>query len=338
MDAETNKAPYHPTVSVIVPVYNGAGTIAACLESVASQDYPAGAYEVIVVENGSTDDTTAIVERYPVRLLHSEDRGPAAARNVGLASTESEIVALTDADCIADPNWLTELVKPYADAGIGGVGGAILAYDHPDRTAVEAFSAQHSPLVNYMSGEHEYLPHLYTANASYRRELVARVGGFNARMVTADDVDLSWRIQLQTGAKVGYAPGAIVRHQHRSTRLGLAKQYRQYGFGEILIDTMYRRHPGYPRGRRHQLCRLLSQVAALPRYAASAVLYRLRLAAGRITPDVAAIPGLCWLVESSNIRGKLMGLAATRFMGDARPALNLEPAALIARFFSTAQR
>jgi hypothetical protein len=257
---------------------------------------------------------------------------------MGLASSESEIVALTDADCVADANWLSELVKPYGDAVVGGIGGAILAYDHPDRTVVEVFSAEQSPLVNYMSGEGEYLPHLYTANASYRRELVVGVGGFNARMVTAEDVDLSWRIQLQTGAKVGYTPQAIVRHRHRATRSGLAKQYRQYGFGEILIDTMYRGCPRYPRGRRYQFQRLLAQVSVLPRYAASAVVYRIRLATGRITPDVAAGPGLSWLVESNNIRGKLMGLVTTRFMSDARPALSIEPATLIERFYSIAQR
>jgi glycosyltransferase involved in cell wall biosynthesis len=322
-----------PTVSIIIPVYNGQYTIAACLESLLAQTYPTDRYDVIVVENGSTDETTTIVQRYPVRLLHSPERGPASARNFGLARSDADVVAFTDADCVADPNWLSALVKPYADSRIGGVGGAILAYDHDDRTLVEMFSEEQSPLVNFVSGENEFLPHLYTANASYRRSLLDQVGGFNPNLVTAEDVDLAWRLQLQTDARLHYAPQAIVYHHHRSTRTGLARQYRQYGFGEILLDTMYGKYPGYPRSRGYQVRRLLSQAAALPRYALSAVLRQARLRAGRATPYQAVVPGLWFLIESNNIRGKIEGLIATRFMTDARPALNMRAEDLIARFF-----
>ena len=330
-------ADFTPTVSVIVPVYNGAGTIAACLESVLRQDYPANAYEVIVIENGSTDDTTAIVQRFcprhPVRLFHSHKRGPAVARNLGLTMSEADVVAFTDADCIADPAWLSELIKPYADAEVGGVGGAILAYEHANRTIVETFSEECAPLVNFVSGENEFLPHIYTANGSYRRSLVDEVEGFNPKLVTAEDVDLSWRIQLQTGARLHYAPEAVIYHHHRSTRTGIARQYRQYGFGEILLDCLYGQHPGYPRSRRYQVRRILSQIAALPRYALSAMLRRVRRATGQATPYEVAVPGLWLLIESSNVRGKLEGMLATRLMTDARPALNVRAETLIARFY-----
>jgi glycosyltransferase involved in cell wall biosynthesis len=324
---------FAPSVSVIVPVYNGADMIGACLESLLNQTYPADAYEVIVVENGSTDDTTTIVEKYPVRLFHSDKRGPSPARNLGLARSEADIVAFTDADCIADTNWLSELVKLYADPEIGGVGGAILAYDHADRSIVEMFSDEHSPLVNFVSGENEFLPHLYTANASYRRDLLNEVSGFNPNLVTAEDVDLAWRLQLQTGAKLYYAPEAIVYHHHRSTRIGLARQYRQYGFGEILLDTMYSQYPGYPRSRSFQVRRILGQIAALARYALSVIFHQVRLATGQATPYEAAVPQLWFLIESNNIRGKFEGLVATRFMSDAQPVLSMEAAILIPRFF-----
>ena len=321
------------TVSIVIPVYNGAATIAACLESTLNQTYPADAYDVIVVENGSTDDTSAIVERYPVRLLHNAERGPAPARNMGLSHSEADVVAFTNADCVADPEWLTELVRPYADPQVGGVGGAIQAYRHPQRTHVEIFSEQHSPLVNFVSGEDEFLPHLYTANASYRRDLLNEIGGLNPRLVTGDDVDVAWRLQLQTGTRLEYAPQAIIYHHHRSTHIGLARQYRQYGFGEILLDTMYRQYPGYPRSRRFQIRRIAGQVAALPRYALSAGLRQARRAAGRSTAYEAAVPILWLLIESSNVRGKLEGLIATRFMTDAQPALDMTAETLIKRFF-----
>jgi glycosyltransferase involved in cell wall biosynthesis len=324
---------FTPSVSIIVPVYNGADTIATCLESLLNQNYPAEAYEIIVVENASTDNTTDVVEKYPVRLFHSDKRGPSAARNFGVARSEADIVAFTDADCIADLYWLSELMKPYAAPEIGGVGGAILAYDHGSCDIVERFSAEYPPFVNFVSGEDEYLPHIFTTNASYRRELFSQVGGFNPNLVTAEDVDASWRFQLQAGAKVEYAPKAIVYHHHRATRTGLARQYRQYGFGEVLLDTMYGQYPGYPRDRSYQLRRLLGQVAALPRYALSAMLRQVWLSTGRATPYQAAVPKLWFLIESNNIRGKLEGLVATRFMTDAQPALNTEAEVLITRLF-----
>jgi glycosyltransferase involved in cell wall biosynthesis len=325
-------------VSVIIPVYNGARTIASCLESVLGQTYPADAYDVIVVENGSTDETSAIAERYPIRLFHSDKRGPAAARNLGLAQSDADVVAFTDADCVADAQWLSELVKPYADPEVGGVGGAILAYDHHSHTIAETFSEEHSPLVNFVSGEREFLPHLYTANASYRRSLLVETGAFDPRLVTAEDVDLAWRLQLQTGTGVYYSPQAIVYHYHRSTPAGLARQYRQYGFGEILLDTMYGKYPGYPRGRAHQIQRILSQIAALPRYAVSALLRQARLITGGATPYQAAVPRLWLRIESSNILGKIEGLAATRFMTTAQPALDMRAEELITRYFPSRKK
>jgi len=321
------------TVSIVVPVYNGAGTIATCLESLLHQNYPTEAYEIIVVENNSTDNTTQVVQKYPVRLFHSHEYGPAPARNLGLAKSEAEVVAFTDADCVADPNWLRELIKLYEVPDTGGVGGAILAYQHANRNIVEMFSDEYSPLINFAKGERVFLPDLYAANASYRRQLLKEIGGFNPRLVTADDVDAAWRLQLQTGRKLRYAPQAIIYHHHRATRKGLARQYRQYGFGEIVLDTMYGHCPTYPRNLRFQMRRMLDQLAALPRYALSAGLRQIRLATGRATRYEAAVPQLWFLIESNNLWGKLEALIATRFMIDAQPVLNMRAEVLVSRLF-----
>jgi glycosyltransferase involved in cell wall biosynthesis len=322
-----------PTVSIVIGVYNGADKISRCLESLLNQTYPADAYEIIVVENGSTDNTTEIVKKYPVRLYHNSVRGLAPARNFGLAQSTGDIVATTDDDCIADPNWLTELVKPYADPEVGGVGGAILAYNGGARNPIEIFSDKHAPLVNYMSGENEFLPHLCGAHASYRRHLLNQIGGFNPRMLTGEDIDVSWRIQLETGKKLAYTPKAIIYHHHRTTQTGLARLYRHYGFGEILLDTMYGQYPGYPRHLSFQLWRILNQATTLPRYALSVVIRQIRLITGRATPYQALEPRLWFLIESSNIRGKIEGLFATRFMKDAQPILEMDRDELIARLY-----
>lgn len=325
-----------PTVSIIVPVYNGAETVGTCIESLLAQDYPADRYDVLVIENGSTDTTSEVVSRYPVRLLHSQARGPAAARNLGLCHTQADIVAYTDADCIAHARWLSELVRAYrTDPAIGGVGGAILAYVHDRRTAVERFLDENPPLINWVSSDDQYLPHLLTANASYRTTLLRRVGGFNPYHLAADDVDLSWRMQLDLGVRLAYAPNAVIYHHHRATKLGLARMYRRTGFVEILIDTMFRDAPGYPRRRAHQVRRLIRQSVRLPIYVSAAGLRQIRLALGLIGPYEAEVPLLALLRESSNIRGKIEGLVATRFMADADTALQLEAGRMIGRLFSS---
>lgn len=324
-----------PTVSVVVPVYNGERTIAACVESLLAQDYPADRYDVTVVENGSTDATSEVVGRYPVRILHSPVRGPAAARNLGTGQSQADIVAFTDADCIAHPRWLAELARPYVDdPEVGGVGGAILAYVHQERTDVERFLDEHPPLINWVSSADQYLPHLLTANASYRRSLLVRAGGFDPTYLAASDVDLSWRLQIDLGATLSYAPKAIIYHHHRATRAGLARMYRRTGFVEILLDTMFQNAPGYTRRRMYHVQRLVGQCARLPIYLGAVAIRRLRLARGKITPYEAEVPLLAFLRESSNIRGKAEGLVATRLMTDAEPALNLEASRMIGRLFS----
>ena len=301
------ESPLFPTVTVVVPVYNGAVTIANCLESLLAQTYPADRYEIIVVENGSTDETTEVVQRYPVRLFHNEVRGPAAARNRGIQESQSDLIAFTDADCIATPNWLVELVKPFCDPAIGAVGGDIQPYRHDGRTNVELFSDQNSPWTTYLSGKHEFLPQLYTPNAAYRRSLLLAIKGFDERLLTGEDVEMSWRLQMETNTQFAYTLEAIVYHHHRSTRQGLSKQYRQYGFGEVLLDTLFGQCPGYPRSLKTQIHRLLGQIAVLPRYVASGMLRRVRLARGRIDTYEANVPWLWFLAESSNIRGKIEG-------------------------------
>ena len=94
-----------PQFSVIIPVYNGEGTIAECLEALASQDMPRREFEVIVVDDGSTDGTAAIVKQFDVKYIHQENTGPATARNVGVKNAQGKIVVFTDADCVPEPNW-----------------------------------------------------------------------------------------------------------------------------------------------------------------------------------------------------------------------------------------
>src|SRR5262245_61536984 len=105
-------------VSVIVPVFNGEKTLAACVESLLALKYPANDLELIVVDNASTDRTAEILALYRdrIRVVSENERGPAAARNNGLRAATHEIVAMTDADCVVDCDWLRFLVEPLQDS------------------------------------------------------------------------------------------------------------------------------------------------------------------------------------------------------------------------------
>lgn len=322
-----------PTISVVVPAYNAQRTLRHCLTSLFEQSYPRERYEVIVIDDGSTDTTTAIAREFGVRLHHSARRGPAAARNLGIAMSRAALVAFTDADCVAHPDWLRELAQALADPDVGGAGGPILTYVRPHQSKAERFCDECLPLVNYLSGPDEYLPHLFTANAAYRRELLVRLGGFDPGLFTGEDVDLSWRLQLNTEHTVRFAVRATIFHWHRASVAGLARQYRQYGFGEILLDTRYGDRPGYPRTRRFQLGRMLGQAQALPRYGLAALARRVRLALGRETPYGAAVPLLWLLIEVSNLRGKLEGLAATRLMTSVAGLLARDRSPFLRRYY-----
>src|SRR5262249_8941996 len=110
-----------PRVSLIVAIYNAAATLRDCLDSVLQIEYPADDIQVLCVDNASSDETPRILQAYRnrVTILHEAERGPAAARNRGLAAATGDVIALTDADCIVDRHWLRHLVAQLHDPRIG---------------------------------------------------------------------------------------------------------------------------------------------------------------------------------------------------------------------------
>ena len=187
-----------------------------------------------------------------------------------IQAATGEIIAFTDADCIAAPNWLRELILPFTEKEVSGVGGQTL--DSEPQTEVERFICSLAMFSNYRQDDC-YLPVLMTNNAAYRREDLLKINAFNARLYTGADIDLAWRIQLATGVQAVYAPEAIIYHVHRSTLRSMAKQFRRHGFGEIFLDAMYKNHPNYRRRPKQQLARMGRQCWALLTYSRS-LLYR----------------------------------------------------------------
>jgi cellulose synthase/poly-beta-1,6-N-acetylglucosamine synthase-like glycosyltransferase len=218
-------------ISVVIPVYNCRDTLSGCLDSLSGQDHPD--YEIIVVDDGSTDGTNEICESYPrVKVISVENGGPSRARNIGAAMARGEIVAFTDGDCIADRQWLKELEKGFSSPEVAGVGGNQTSpRDETDFGMLVLEIFETLGIVTYyiqtahMMGETEHNP---SCNSAYRKRVLNEVGGFDETLWPGEDVDLDYRIR-QLGYKLIYNPRALVRHYRPGTYKGFARMMRRYG-------------------------------------------------------------------------------------------------------------
>ena len=230
---------WQPTVSVVIPAYNAEATIAECIEALLAQDYPKGLTEIVVVDNGSTDDTRVIASRYPVTIAIADDiRTSYAARNHGIACSNGEVIALTDSDCIPTPTWLSDLIAPLADMNVGASLGTVEAAQ--PETLCEEFTERVQP---FARPEPRGLKTLLTINVALRRRTLEALGCFDERLPTGGDVDLGWRLQERLGLTFADAPKAKVFHRHRRRFTDVFRQYRRYGLSEVLLATIYEGEP-----------------------------------------------------------------------------------------------
>jgi len=224
-----------PNVSVIVCSYNGARTLRQCLDAVASLDYPN--YEVIVVNDGSTDDTAAIVQNHPVHLINQPNKGLSAARNVGLAASNGDIVAFIDDDAFPHRCWLQYLAAAFNCSTHVGIGGPNLPPAGDGLVAECVAVAPGNPLHILLSDE--TAEHIPGCNMAYRREALLAIDGFDTRFRAAgDDVDLCWRLQDQ-GWTIGFCPAAVVWHHRRNSIRAYWKQQYGYGKAEAQLDNKW---------------------------------------------------------------------------------------------------
>jgi hypothetical protein len=226
-----------PSISVVLCSYNGGRVIERCLQGLARLDYPD--YEVIVIDDGSTDDTARIASEYDVTLVSTANQGLSAARNEGLARARGEIVAYIDDDAWPDPDWLRHLAWVYMTSDHAGVGGPNLPPPGDGPIADLVALAPGGPLhVLRTDTEAEHIP---GCNSSFRTERLRAIGGYDARYRTAgDDVDVCWRLH-EAGWSIGFSPGAMVWHHRRGSVRGYLRQQRGYGVAEALLE---RRWPG----------------------------------------------------------------------------------------------
>ncbi len=227
-----------PSVSVVVPVLNGAQTLGDLLRGLANQAEARRDLEIVVVDNGSTDGSQEIVRACGVaKLLEEPLRGPAAARNRGLYQTQGEVVVFVDADMLPTRRWLSALVEPFSDESVVIAAGHILAY-RPS-TAAERFTAASEAWDTKTAVQRQPFPFAPTGNMAVRREAAIRIGGFANDMPTAEDVDFSYRVLREYPGEIVYRPEAVTFHHYRPTAEGLRKQAWIYGEGAADIYLRY---------------------------------------------------------------------------------------------------
>jgi GT2 family glycosyltransferase len=229
------RAAHWPRVSVVVCSCNGASTLRDCLDGLLQLDYPD--YEVIVVNDGSTDPTAEIAADYPFLLVNTQNSGLSCARNTGLQAASGEIVAYIDDDARPDPDWLKYLASTLNEGDWAAVGGPNLTPPDDGAVADCVGNAPGGPMHVLLSDrEAEHVP---GCNMAFRRSVLRALGGFDHQFQCAgDDVDICWRLQ-ERGLKVGFNPSAVVWHHRRASVRAFLRQQSAYGKAEALLERKW---------------------------------------------------------------------------------------------------
>jgi O-antigen biosynthesis protein len=224
-----------PRVSVVVCAFNGGRTLRATLDGIEQLEYPE--LEVIVVDDGSMDDTAAVAAEFDVRLIRTPNGGLGSARNVGAAAATGEILAYLDADARPDPHWVHYLVDTFDRTGSAAVGGPNIPPPGPNAVAESVAHSPGGPIHVLVSDtEAEHIP---GCNFSIRKDVLKELGGFDPQFRAAgDDVDLCWRLQ-EAGQRIGFNPAAMVWHDRRNSVRAYWRQQRGYGRAEALLERKW---------------------------------------------------------------------------------------------------
>lgn len=221
--------------SIIIPAHNASETLAACLEACLAQDCTER--EIIVVDDGSMDDTGGIAKQYRVKCVSQPQQGPAAARNHGASLAHGAYLVFTDADCVPRKDWLTRLLAKLDD-GVVGVGGTYAIANPESRlarliqTEIQTRHARFGEKVDFLG----------SFNVLYVKSAFDRVGGFDEsfRQASAEDNDLAYRLAA-VGGELRFAPGAIVAHFHPTRLVPYLKTQMKHGYWRV---KLHRKHAG----------------------------------------------------------------------------------------------
>jgi glycosyltransferase involved in cell wall biosynthesis len=199
-------------ISVVVPFHNSKSYIAACIEGLLAQSYPQERYEIIMVDNNSTDSSSEIVKSYPrIKLISEGKPGAYAARNRGVREATGEIIAFTDADCVPSKNWLQEIdvTMTHSDVGIV-IGSHGLARDSFLLSLVEDYEHEKNDYI--FSSEIKELYYGYTRNMAVLKTLLDQMGPFIEKARGSDVVLVCRCVDMHSYEIVHYSPEIRVTH------------------------------------------------------------------------------------------------------------------------------
>lgn len=248
MTARSGRQPDPVDYSVVIPAYNAAHAIGATLDALGNQSVDRHRYEVVVVEDGSTDATAELVRRRlalpsdgsraadRVRLIPQPHAGAAAARNTGARYARGRVLLFLDADCCPAADWIERMVAPLDQPCVAGVSGQVRT--HQQRLVPRFIQFEYDERYERVGRQAE-LDFVTSATAAYRREVFERVGGFDTDMLGAEDVDLSFRL-VEAGYRLAYTPEAVVYHRHPANWWAYVRRKFWYAYWRT---TVYVRHP-----------------------------------------------------------------------------------------------
>ncbi|MBN1552281.1 glycosyltransferase [bacterium] len=224
-------------VSVIVPAKNAGASIDACLNALRNQDYPAEKYEIIVVNDGSTDNTVTLATPY-ARVITQSPKGPAAARNLGAAYANGDILLFTDADCQPERQWISKMIKRFEDPAVAGVKGVYTT--DQSSTVAQFVQIEYEGKYNYMLQFPE-IDFIDTYSAGFRKKVFLQMNGFDESFpgASVEDQEFSFRIH-EAGYKMRFAPEASVKHLHAATICRYAIKKFRIGYWKVKV---LKRHP-----------------------------------------------------------------------------------------------
>ncbi len=235
--AEPPQPAGHPlSVSVIIPARDAAATLGACLRALGPQAEAVEGAEVIVVDDGSVDDTAHVAERGAARVVRGPATGPAGARNAGIRASRGEVLVFLDADTAPAPAWLAQTLAPFDDPRVVAVKGR---YRTEQRSLLARFSQLEFEWKYDRLRRAATVDYVDTGTAAFRRSALDQVGGFDESLRASEDVDLAYRL-ARSGGRIVFNPDAVVLHHHTDDLPGYILKKFRAGYTRALV---YERHP-----------------------------------------------------------------------------------------------
>ena len=235
----------YPFVSIIIPVRNVEKIIGKCLNSLKGLDYPKNRYEVIIADSESTDQTPEIVRQNGVTYISTPKKSVCAGRNAGFKISKGEIVAFSDADCVADKNWIKNSIKYFADPTVGAVGGPNITPPNESNFARavafvfnQAIFSAGSIYGRVLNLKKEVVS-LPGCNMIFRREALQKVFPIDETIFGGEDFATNQLLRAQ-GYKLFYTPDTFVLHYHRTTPRKFFKQMFRYGISRLILGKKNR--------------------------------------------------------------------------------------------------